>query len=139
MVEIDEERTVGPWAVKSEIISDISDCPETFRLAQKAMPSMEYLMNGQIEYLLSSPTWYTDGTFKSRPLVFRHFTKASRPVAWKNSDLKVQQTLPLLGNDETADWAMKDLIGRGLVHNVDGKEKTNPTRLVRVTLRLTPS
>jgi len=30
------------------------------------------------------------------------FTKQSRPLAWKGSDLKIQSTLPLLGNGKTA-------------------------------------
>lgn len=137
MVEFGKERKVGPWSVKSEIVSERLDCPDTSRLAQKAMGSMEYLMGGQIEYWLSSPTWDSQGTFKPRPLIFRHFTKACRPLAWKNCDLKVQQTLPLLGNDDSSDLAMKDPKGRGLVHIVDGKEETNPTLLIRVTVRLT--
>lgn len=30
------------------------------------------------------------------------FTKQSRPLSWKGSDLKIQSTLPLLGNGKTA-------------------------------------
>jgi hypothetical protein len=96
-------------------------------------------MNGSIEYMIDSPTWHTDGRFVPRPLVFSHFPKAIRPVAWKNCDLKVQSTLPLLGNDEMATRAMRDLSGCGLVHVVDGVEQTNPSRLIRVTVRLKPS
>ena len=136
VLPLGEERKVGPWTVRSEIVSHESDCQETFRLAQKAMPSMEDLMNGKIEYFITSPTWYVDGKFSPRPLVFCHFTKATRPAAWKSCDLKVQQTLPILGNDATAEAAMKNLEGSGLIHQIDGLEQPNPTRLIKVSLEL---
>jgi hypothetical protein len=101
-------------------------------LAQKAMPSMEALMNGHIEYFIESPSWHTDGVFQPSPLVFCRFKKPYRPAAWKSSDLKVQSTLPLLGNDDTANGA----INNPQVHIKDGKEEMNPTRLVRVVLTL---
>ena len=96
-------------------------------------------MEGKLEYIIQSPTWPSDGQFQPRPLVFRVFTKASRPLAWKNSDIKVQQTLPLLSNDEIADGALKDPTGGGLVSIVDGQKEQNPIRLVRVTMQVANS
>jgi hypothetical protein len=138
----EQEKRVGPWVVKAEIISEKADCPDTFRLAQKALPSMDYLMDGKIVYTIDVPTWEENGKFVPRPLVFTRFTKTSRPNAWKNNEsnrnlyLKVQETLPLVGNDEIAQAAYADPIGRGCVHEVDGEQQVNPKRLVRVTLLL---
>jgi hypothetical protein len=123
----------------SEIVSTKADCPEMFRVAQKAVPTMDHLMDGLIEYYVSVPTWEEDGNFVPRPLIFSQFSKMSRPMAWKNSDLKIQSTLPLLGKDETATKAMQDLTGSGLVHAADGETELNPLRLILVTLRLGPS
>lgn len=141
-VPYDKETRVGPWVVKSEIISEKADCPETFRLAQKALPSMEHLMDGKIEYVVDAPTWEENGKFVPRPLVFTRFTKTSRPSAWKNNEnnrnlyLKVQETLPLLGNDESAQAAYADAFDGGCIHEVNGEQQVNPKRLVRVTLSL---
>jgi len=106
VVAYGEERCVGPWTVKAEIVDEHADC--SLGLEDRALSSISQLMNGVIEYMVEVPTWEVNGDFVSRPLVFCHFTKASRPAAWKNkgSDenlyLKVQETLPLLGNDEVA-------------------------------------
>lgn len=109
-------------------MSDKGDCPEKFRLAQKALPSMETLMDGKIEYYVESPTWYVDGVYQPRPLVFCVFKKADRPLAWKNTDQKVQSTLPLIGNDPIATGGLQT------PQSQDGEQ--NPTRLIRVVIRL---
>lgn len=133
---------MGPWVITAQIVSERADCPETFRLAQKALPSMDHFMNGTIEYFIEVPTWKDNGKFVPRPLVVSRFTKASRPSAWKNNEsnrnlyLKVQETLPLLGNDEIAQSAETNPIGNGCIHDVDGEQQINPKRLVRVTIRL---
>lgn len=89
---------------------------------------MEAFMEGNIEYYIEAPTWYVDGGFQPRPLVFCVFKKADRPMAWKNSDLKIQTTLPLVGNDSIATGALQS------PQTHDGDQ--NPTRLVRVVIRL---
>lgn len=119
---------VGPWVARAEIVSDKGDCPDKFRLAEKAVVSMEAFMEGNIEYYIESPTWYLGGGFQPRPLVFCDFKKADRPMAWKNSDLKIQSTLPLVGNDSIATGALQS------PQTHDGEP--NPTRLVRVVIRL---
>lgn len=143
-VAFGEDRRVGPWNIKPEIVSEKGDCPDTFRLAQKAVLSMDHFMDGRIEYYLETPTWQENGKLVPRPLVFSRFTKSSRPDAWKNNErnrnlyLKVQETLPLLGNDEIAQAALMDPLGSGCVHQVDGQQQPvlTPKRLVRVTMRL---
>jgi hypothetical protein len=137
-LEFGETRHVGPWKVTAEILSEKVDSPDTFRLAQKAVPSFSDVMDGSIAYHVSAPTWQEQGSFVPRPLVFSQFTKTSRPTAWKNSDLKVQTTLPLLGNDETAVKAMADMAGSGLVHEMDGETRENSIRIIKVTLQLEP-
>lgn len=128
VVKYDTYTNVGPWAIYTEIVSNEGDCPDKFRLAQKAVTSMEAFMEGNIEYYIETPTWYVDGNFQPRPLVFCVFKKANRPVAWKNADLRIQSTLPLVGNDSVAVGALES------PKTHDGK--ANPTRLVRVSIRL---
>lgn len=89
-------------------------------------------MNGHIDYFIQSPSWRIDDSFQALPLVFCRFKKPYRPLAWKSSDLKVQSTLPLLGNDDIANGAMDN----PQVHINNGEEDTNPTLLVRVVLTL---
>jgi hypothetical protein len=139
VLEFGETREVGPWKVTAEILNEKADSPDTpFRLAQKAVPSFSDMMDGSIEYHISAPTFQEEGRFVPHPLVFSQFTKISRPTAWKNSDLKVQTTLPLLANDETAVKAINDMAGSGLVHEVDGETRENPIRIVKITLQLGP-
>jgi hypothetical protein len=113
-VAYDEERRVGPWIVKAEIVSEDLDCPETLGLEERALQSMSHLMKGVIEYKLEAPTtWEVNGNLVPRPLVFCRFNKASRPVAWKNhqgSDenlyRKVTETLVLSGSANFAQAAV---------------------------------
>jgi hypothetical protein len=93
-------------------------------LAQKAVPSMDHLMEGEIEYYLTVPTSLDVGKVVPQPLVLSsEFTKASRPAAWKSTDLKIQAVLPLLGMDEIASETKPFL-------------EANPDQLVKVTLSL---
>mmetsp|Transcript_19341 Transcript_19341/g.54780 ORF Transcript_19341/g.54780 Transcript_19341/m.54780 type:complete len:81 (+) Transcript_19341:2-244(+) len=46
-------------------------------------------MEGRIKYFVEVPD--------PGVLTFTQFTKSNRPMAWKNSDAKIQATLPLLG------------------------------------------
>ena len=88
---------------------------------------MDHFMEGCIEYYLEAPTSYISGNFVPFPLVFCEFRKKDRPLAWKNTDLKLQTTLPLLGIDEAAsDAALKE----------KGAKEDTLMRLVRVTLKL---
>lgn len=90
---------VGPWSIVPDVISDESGCAEAERLLRKkALDSMQLLMQGKIQYYLQLPIG-GEGTVPN-PLIFvKGFTKPLRPTAWKGLDLKVEQTLPLLGID----------------------------------------
>ena len=121
-LEWDQDKKVGPWRVRAQFVSEEEGRKE--RLHQKAITSMDHLMDGKIDYFLESPTWKYDDEFQSRPLVFCQFQKSQRPLSWKNTDLKIQSILPLVCNDEIATQALQD------------KNHEHPTRLVKVTLRL---
>eukprot|EP00980_Cylindrotheca_fusiformis_P022144 scaffold9041_cov171-Cylindrotheca_fusiformis.AAC.4 len=126
VVEFNTNRDIGPWTVRAETANSnkVGDS-EVLLLAKKAIPSMEALMDGHIEYFIQSPNWNIEGRFQPRPLKFCRFRKPHRPAAWKNTDLKVQSTLPLLGNDDIANGAIGN-----------EKEETNSASLVRVVLSL---
>jgi hypothetical protein len=132
VVKFDTDRRVGPWIARAEVVDEAFNCSKKNYLAQKAMRNMDHLMDGNIEYFIESPSWERDGFFEPRPLVFYQFKKSFRPIAWKSSDLKVQSILPLLGNDDTANGAMKN----PMVHMKNGKEQENPSRLVKVVIKL---
>ena len=132
--------TVGPWRVTARRqLHQVFDAEELHeRLAVKAIPSMDDFMDGSIEYYIEARTWQTeDGSFEPRPLVFTSFTKQTRPRAWKNADAKIQDRLPLLGNDDKAVAALTDPIGCKAVHtSPEGEVVENPVLLVKVTIRL---
>jgi tRNA(Ile)-lysidine synthetase-like protein len=130
----EQSVTIGPWRVSAAL----DHAPETQwaeKLSTKAIGDMEDFMGGSIEYYLLAPTWWQteSESFGPRPLVFTKFTKASRPKAWKSIDMKIQDILPLIGNDDEATNALQDPFGCGAV-NEDGA--INPEVLVKVTLRL---
>jgi hypothetical protein len=131
---------VGPWRVSAKVVPVDQSDRQTY-LAKRAVPTMDKLMEGKIEYHIEAPTVYDNesGHFRPRPLVFRKFTKADRPQAWKQCDLRVQSTLPLLGNDETANnpaAAMKEASGPGSVCDRNGGPTKSSTCLVRISLHL---
>lgn len=143
VVEYNDERRVGPWIVKAEIVGETKEDRESCILAERALPSMNHFMNGVVEYIVEVPTWDVNGTDVPRPLVFCRFSKASRPAAWKNEGRdenlyrKVQETLPLLGNDKIALAAMTSPRVNFLVEEGNGEQQPVLKRLVRVTLKVT--
>jgi tRNA(Ile)-lysidine synthetase-like protein len=130
----EESVMIGPWRVSGDL-PNIPKKQPAGKLSTKAIGGMDDFMGGSIEYFLEAPTWWDTEkeSFDPRPLVFTKFTKASRPKAWKSIDMKIQDILPLLGNDKEATKALQDPVGCGAV-NDDGA--VNPTVIVRVTLRL---
>ena len=138
-IEFEADRIVGPWKVRPEFFEgtgfhDAAEVPTDW-LAKKAVPSMEYLMDGKIEYFIETPTWFDKNSnqFVPKPLIFCDFDKKDRPRAWKNGDLRIQTTLPLLGNDIVAANIMKDRKGNTCS---DEEEQSNPLRLIRVSIEL---
>ena len=121
-VNFDEEvpEKVGPWEISvRNLRNSLSEREAEECLETRAIFSMEDLMEGSMEYHVEIPT-LSDS--KSRPLVFTKFTKATRPKAWKRVDIKIQEALPILGNDEESLKALDE--GRG------------DRNVARVTLRL---
>lgn len=92
-----KKLSFGPWSISATIIDDHNVDKSTL-LVQKAIPSWENFMDGSIEYYIEVPI---EETGNPRELVFvSKYDKQSRPLAWKQTDLKLQATLPLLGNDK---------------------------------------
>mmetsp|Transcript_26015 Transcript_26015/g.59844 ORF Transcript_26015/g.59844 Transcript_26015/m.59844 type:complete len:780 (-) Transcript_26015:149-2488(-) len=93
--------SVGPWKILVEEIGQKSVWPTDWDslLEQKAIGSMEEFLEGSFSYYLRVPSgkklWL-------HPLVFRSFKKVNRPQSWKGVDIKIQDTLPLLGFDDTS-------------------------------------
>ena len=90
-----EEVKVGPWSITATVLRD--ECVDKLSLLEKkAIPSWDSFMNGEIRYFIEVPIQNSI----VRPLVFvSEFAKQSRPRAWRGSELKIQATLPVLGND----------------------------------------
>lgn len=94
-VQYGETVKIGPWVVVAKTVT--ADAEEEM-LRKKAVESWEAFMGGDIIYYLTVPTMDES---VARPLVFvSGFEKQSRPIAWKSTDMKIQSTLPLLGNDK---------------------------------------
>ena len=95
-VQYGEEVRIGPWSITANVVSNEGLEKERL-LENKAVPSWEAFMSGKIKYFMEAALH--DSVV--RPLVFvSEFAKQSRPQAWKRTDMKIQATLPLLGNDK---------------------------------------
>lgn len=133
---------IGPWRVTAELCSGENSqlSPDHIKLAleQKAFSSMETFMKGNYEYYLQVPTWKNGkDEFVPRPLVFTKFLKRFRPRAWKNIDPKIQDTLPLLGNNEASIKALDDPVGCGAVHtDHENNISATPVLCAKISLRL---
>lgn len=131
----EEAVQIGPWCVSATINEDDKDTEQ--HLARKAIAGVQGLMSGSIEYYLQVPTLPKDEGYEPSPLVFTTFNKSSRPKAWKGLDIKIQDALPLVGNNVEAVKALQDPVGCGAVHTDSaGKQVTNPILLVKVMMRL---
>jgi len=103
---------VGPWSIRVEEVGHSADVPSDWEslLGQKAIESMDHLLDGSFSYHLCVPV-QKDGLgtdLPSLPLVFRKYKKADRPRAWKGVDMKIQETLPILGCDDSSETTNKD-------------------------------
>lgn len=105
---------VGPWSIEANVVKDESETVAEKLLKERVFESMELLMQGNIEYHLQLPI--SDASSLPNQLVFiQGYTKATRPAAWKNLDLKIEQTLPLLGvdNSRTDNIPSNDIVKYG--------------------------
>jgi tRNA(Ile)-lysidine synthase TilS/MesJ len=148
-VPIPHTFSVGPWRVSTSIQRISSDVEKEALLARKAVPDMDAFMEGCIEYYVEARTWKSENrtgpiteTSVPRPLVFASFTKSTRPLAWKNADVKLQETLPLLSCDPLSRSALRDPLGSSAVHadaDAMGTLRNNPLVLVKVALQVVAS
>jgi len=170
---------VGPWRVTAEkeqlLSADELDANEEWqkRLKQKAVPSMDALMDGYIQYYLVVPTRQTEdaratlttptearcaecdgrhgslspssrsslmsSSTTSPPLyepvplaLVQNFSKDNRPAAWKSTDMKLQEKLPLVGIDDAAAAA-----AAARKNDPDDATTRNPfVAVVKVSIRL---
>ena len=135
----DNAVEVGPWKVTAQQLPTCAgEIEDEKKLEIKAIPSMDHLMCGVVEYYLEAPTWQSvDGSFAPSPLIFTDFTKRNRPQAWKNTDIKLQEHLPLLGNDSKALDALQNLNWSDAAHiKMNGDIEQNPKVVVQITLQL---
>jgi hypothetical protein len=121
----EEAVKVGPWEIMVHNMKDTLSANEAKEcLESRAIFSMEDLMEGSLEYYLEVPGLSMNEDAESRYLVFTKFTKSTRPEAWKSVNTKIQEVLPLLGNDDDTLVALA------------GAEGRVGRNIVRVTLRL---
>jgi len=132
-VDITQLKTieVGPWIVEAKIC-DVSESEKDALVKRKAISSMSHFMEGLVEYYLELPSRRitaedeaddSETSFEPYPLVFiSSFRKTNRPGAWKNTDEKLQEILPLLGLTDDAFQVLKSA------------DNDKPVKLVRVTL-----
>ena len=98
-LEVGLDVRVGPWTIRTDVLvgTETDKWSELEKL--KAVESMEAFMGGYVQYYfkvpLPEPSSSPQLTFPGR------FTKIGRPKAWKNGDLKIESTLPLVGADAT--------------------------------------
>lgn len=119
-LEYGKAKFVGPWSITAQVLPRELEPEESGTLAEmKAYRSFSDLMEGTIDYYLPVPI--IDD--QVHPLRLTRFTRRSRPTAWKNLDLKLQEILPLVGNDDLALGELSDA-------------EDSPRAIVRVTLSL---
>ena len=91
------QDSVGPWTVKTKILPTSEEVEGLLKV--KAVKDVQRVLTGKIEYYIEVLET-EDG--ERPPLVFiENFTKETRPPCWKNADLRVEATLPILGVDKT--------------------------------------
>lgn len=98
-LKVSRDLRVGPWTIKTDVLgeTEIEKWRELEKL--KAVESMEEFMSGYVQYYFKVPLLEPSSLPQ---LVFPgRFTKIGRPKAWKNGDLKIESTLPLVGADAT--------------------------------------
>ncbi len=108
--------------MSTEVTQTVDEYEMDIFLTRKAYLDIRDVMNGTILYYLKIPKSSCTSTvfleFANSPL-----TKSNRPLAWKNTDEKIQTTLPLVVCTPTALRSLSE-----------GDDKSGT--LVRVQLKL---
>ena len=98
---------VGPWQIVPEIADSCMEDEAEAVITSKALADIDQLMLGDLRYFVKAPI--PPGHSLPRPLIrISGFKKQTRPAAWKGLDLRIEQTLPLLGIDHTCDDEIGD-------------------------------
>jgi len=130
VVVVGKNVSIGPWLVSTEEMKDLSQDKTEVLLQKKAIQSWDKLMEGYIEYCVKVPLSQLQEQNNDVKLVFiKEFTRESRPTAWKNIDLRVQSTLPLLGIDD---------VTLRLLSTMDDESQYNPScvAVIKVIMKL---
>lgn len=91
------------------------------QLEEKAVKSWDEFMGGNISYYLKVPLKNSGGI--PQLSIVDHFSKSNRPKAWKATDMKIENTVPILGLD--------------LSDGIECDFQCSSTVIVKVTLNLT--
>lgn len=90
LITIDGEPCrIGPWIIRATRHKS----PTGTELSRKPFESMVTLMQGDFFYFVEVPV---DRTFLDLVSGGESFSKASRPIAWKSIDPKIESSLPLV-------------------------------------------
>jgi hypothetical protein len=105
---------VGPWTIISDLVKPTSEKEAILLLQTKALQNMQHLMSGDIQYFMKVPIMTSEASLPCPLVRVKGFTKPTRPSAWKGFDLKVENTLPLLGVDHSflGDKTMEEEFGK---------------------------
>lgn len=94
---------VGPWQISTERITNISEDDVDKLLEKKAIRDMDHFMEGHFHYYLKCPQTIPPPNESEDLLkVVSEFSRGSRPLSWRGVDLRIQSTLPLVGNSQAS-------------------------------------
>lgn len=92
MVRIDDNVSeIGPWLIRA---TSMERADETI-LHKKPFLDMKDFMRGTFKYYLEVPK-----DCSKLAVTEGQFNKSNRPLGWKNCDLKIESTLPLIGRPD---------------------------------------
>jgi len=101
-VPINSALRVGPWTIQTEKINNISKKDADALLEKKAILNMEYFMKGSFFYYIKCPKKLPSDETEDILTIISEYSRGSRPLAWRGVDLKIQSTLPLVGNSKAS-------------------------------------
>lgn len=99
---------VGPWQIVPEITAACMEDEADALCKSKALSDIDQLMLGDICYFVKAPI-PPGHSFPRQLTMMSGFKKRTRPAAWKGLDLRIEQTLPLLGVNHSCDDEVGDV------------------------------
>ena len=95
---------MGPWYIATKQVTHISKKDAEKLLEQRAIHGNDHFMQGDFTYYIRCPRSLPVAPNETKTqdilTVVSGYSRGSRPHAWKGVDLKIQSTLPLLGNSQ---------------------------------------